>query len=246
MVEPSHYQDAFSPFGDTEVVPRTRFQKIVGRTMHNNVSNIPHVTHHEDVDVTALVSFRDAMPAPARVSPLIFLIKAVVDALDTFPQFCASLSPDGEVLVVKKYRHVGIAVDGPLGLLVPVLRNCDQKDMQVLSGELKELTALARAKGLPLAAMSGGCFTISSLGGIGGTYFTPIINAPEVSILGVTGIRTVPVWNGDAFTPRQILPLSLSYDHRVINGADAARFARHIGESLNRLVEQGARSDTGS
>src|SRR5262249_907099 len=144
----------------------------------------------------------------------------------------SSLSADGEALVMKKYFHIGIAVDGPLGLLVPVLRDCDKKDVPTLAAELREVTALARTKGLPMDKMSGGCFSISSLGGIGGTAFTTIINAPEVAILGVTPVQTKPVWTGNAFEPRQMLPLSLSWDHRVISGADAARFLRHIGESL--------------
>ena len=234
MSDKPDYTAPFAPFGATQTAERTRFQKVVAKTMSANAATIPHVTHCDDVDVTGLERHRKAMDPAAKASPLIFLIKAVVDALAAFPQFNASLSPDGEALVLKQYFHIGIAVDGPLGLLVPVLRDCDQKDLPTLSAELKEVSAQARAKGLPLAAMSGGCFTISSLGGIGGTYFTPIINAPEVAILGVTGIQTKPVWNGDSFEPRQILPLSLSYDHRVINGADAARFVRHIGTSLSQ------------
>ena len=221
----------FAPFGVTETAPRTRFQKIVAKTLTANASTIPHVTHHDDVDVTGLEANRQAQ-TEGKASPLIYLIKAVVDALKDYPQFNASLSADGETLVLKKYFNIGIAVDGPLGLLVPVLRDCDSKDIPALAAELKEVSGLARAKGLSMDRMSGGCFSISSLGGIGGTYFTPIINAPEVAILGVTGIRTQPVWTGSAFEPRKILPLSLSYDHRVINGADAARFVRRIGEAL--------------
>ena len=225
----------FAPYGETETVARTRFQKIVARTMVANATSIPHVTHHDDVDVTALEAHRKTMAPDTKVSPLIFLVKAVVEALQAYPQFNASLSADGEALVLKKYVNVGIAVDGPLGLLVPVLRDADKKDIATLAAELKEVSALARSKGLPMDRMSGGCFSISSLGGIGGTYFTPIINAPEVAILGVTGIQTKPVWTGNAFEPRQILPLSLSYDHRVINGADAARFVKAIGEALGRF-----------
>ena len=232
MSDKPDHTTPFAAYGETETQARTRFQKIVAKTMSANASTIPHVTHCDDVDVTGLEKYRRAMAPAAKASPLIFLIKAVVDALGAFPQFNASLSPDGEVLVLKKYFHIGIAVDGPLGLLVPVLHDCDRKDIPTLAAELKAVSAQARDKGLPLAAMSGGCFTISSLGGIGGTTFTPIINAPEVAILGVTGIQTKPVWDGQAFQPRQILPLSLSYDHRVINGADAARFVRHIGSSL--------------
>jgi pyruvate dehydrogenase E2 component (dihydrolipoamide acetyltransferase) len=227
-------EDYFSAFGAVESVERTRFQKIVAKTMASNATTIPHVTHCDDIDVTALEAFRDGMGS-ARVSPLIFLIKAVVEALAAFPQFNASLAPDGSALILKRYFHVGIAVDGPLGLLVPVLRDCDKKDLATLAAELKDVSAQARSKGLPMERMSGGCMTISSLGGIGGTYFTPIINAPEVAILGVTGVQIRPVWDGSTFAPRKILPLSLSYDHRVINGADAARFVRHIGETLARI-----------
>ena len=222
----------FAPYGDTEVAPRTRFQKIVARTMVANATSIPHVTHHDDVDVTALDAYRQAQSPEAKASPLIYLVKAVAAALRAFPQFNASLSADGEALVLKKYVNIGIAVDGPLGLLVPVLKDCDAKDVPTLAAELKEVSALARSKGLPMDRMSGGCITISSLGGIGGTYFTPIINAPEVAILGATGIQTRPVWTGETFAPRKLLPLSLSYDHRVINGADAARFVRCIGDEL--------------
>lgn len=232
MADAIDYAAPFAPFGPVEQEKRTRFQKIVARTMVNNATTIPHVTHHDEVDVTALEAYRKALPADQKVSPLIFLIKAVVDALKAYPHFNASLSADGEVLVMKNYYHIGIAVDGPLGLLVPVLRDCDSKDVPALAAELREVSTLARTKGLSMDKMSGGCFSISSLGGIGGQFFTPIINAPEVAILGATGIRTVPVWDGAAFAPRQMLPLSLSYDHRVINGADAARFVRHIGEAL--------------
>jgi pyruvate dehydrogenase E2 component (dihydrolipoamide acetyltransferase) len=224
----------FAQFGEIETVKRTRFQKIVAKTMTANASTIPHVTHQDDADVTGLMAYRETMAPGTKVSPLIFLIKAVVEALQAFPQFNASLTPDGETLVLKKFFHIGIAVDGPLGLLVPVLRDADQKDIATLAAELKEVSALARSKGLPLDKMQGGCFSLSSLGGIGGTYFTPIINSPEVAILGVTGVQTKPVWNGHEFSPRQILPLSLSYDHRVINGADAARFVRKIAASLTQ------------
>ncbi len=222
----------FAQFGEIETVKRTRFQKIVAKTMVTNASTIPHVTHQDDADVTGLEAYRKTMEK--KVSPLIFLIKAVVEALKAYPQFNASLTPDGETLVIKKFFHIGIAVDGPLGLLVPVLRDADQKDIHTLAAELKEVSLQARSKGLPLDKMQGGCFSISSLGGIGGTYFTPIINAPEVAILGVTSVQTRPVWNGHEFAPRQILPLSLSYDHRVINGADAARFVRKIAAALTQ------------
>jgi pyruvate dehydrogenase E2 component (dihydrolipoamide acetyltransferase) len=222
----------FLAFGTVEIVKRTRFQKIVARTMSANASSIPHVTHHDEVDVTGLEAYRRSLPPEHKASPLIYVIKAVADALKVFPQFSSSLSADGETLVLKKYIHIGIAVDGPLGLLVPVLRDCDSKDVPNLAVELRALTELARTKGVPMDKMSGGCFSITSLGGIGGTGFTPIINAPEVAILGITPVQTKPVWTGAEFEPRQMLPLSLSYDHRVINGADAARFTRQIGASL--------------
>lgn len=224
----------FAQFGEIETVKRTRFQKIVAKTMVTNATSIPHVTHQDDADVTGLEAYRASLPREQKVSPLIFLIKAVVDALAAYPQFNASLTPDGESLVLKKYFHIGIAVDSPLGLLVPVLRDADKKDIATLAAELREVSALARTKGLPLDKMSGGCFAISSLGGIGGTYFTPIINAPDVAILGVTSVQTKPVWNGHEFVPRQMLPLSLSYDHRVINGADAAKFVRKIAAALTQ------------
>jgi len=222
----------FAQFGEIEAQPRTRFQKVVAKTMATNATTIPHVTHHDEVDVTGLETYRRSVAPEAKFSPLIYLVKAVVEALKAFPQFNGSLAPEGDRLILKKYFHVGIAVDGPLGLLVPVLRDCDSKDLAELSAELKTVSAMARDKGLPMDKMTGGCFSISSLGGIGGTYFTPIINSPEVAILGVTGIATKPVWNGESFEPRAMLPLSLSYDHRVINGADAARFLRHIGGTL--------------
>jgi len=222
----------FLDFGAVELVKRTRFQKIVARTMSANANSIPHVTHHDEADVTALEAYRRSLPPEQKASPLIYVIKAVVDALKALPQFNSSLSADGETLVLKKYCHIGVAVDAPMGLLVPVLRDCDRKDVPALAAELRELTELARTKGVPMDRMSGGCFTISSLGAIGGTGFTPIINAPEVAILGLTPTQTKPVWNGTEFVPRQMLPLSLSYDHRVINGADAARFARQIAASL--------------
>jgi pyruvate dehydrogenase E2 component (dihydrolipoamide acetyltransferase) len=225
----------FAQFGEVESVARTKFQKVVARTMTKNAQSIPHVAHHDMVDVTALEALRKNAGEGQKFSPLLYLAKAVVEALKAFPQFNASLAPDEATLILKKYYHIGIAVDGPLGLLVPVLRDADKKDLSTLNQELKAFIAQARSKGLPMDAMSGGCFSISSLGGIGGTFFTPIINAPEVAILGATGIRMQPVWNGESFEPRAMLPLSLSYDHRVINGADAARFVNHIGESLANI-----------
>ena len=225
-------EDPFAAFGPVEAVPMTGFQKVVARRLTQSWTQIPHVTHHDDVDVTALEAHRKALGPDARISPLIFLAKALAGALAAFPQFNASLSDDGQTLVRKNYVHIGIAVDGPLGLLVPVLRDVYTKDVATLAAELAALAAQARDKGLPMTAMSGGCMTITSLGGIGGTGFTPIINQPEVAILGVTPSRMQPVWDGAAFQPRLTMPLSLSYDHRVINGADAARFVRAIGQAL--------------
>jgi pyruvate dehydrogenase E2 component (dihydrolipoamide acetyltransferase) len=228
MTETVAPEAPFQRFGPVEAEPRTRFQKVVARTMAANWQTIPHVTHHDEVDVTALEVRRVA----ERISPLAYLIKAVVEALKAYPHFNSSLSADGETLILKQYFHIGVAVDGPLGLLVPVLADCDSKDIPNIAAELREVSELARTKGLPMSRMSGGCFTISSLGGVGGTAFTPIINAPEVAILGVTPMQTRAVWSGGAFEPRKMLPLSLSYDHRVINGADAARFVRRIGQAL--------------
>lgn len=227
----------FAEYGAVSVKPLTRFQKIVAKRLSENAIAIPHVTHNDDIDITAIEAHRKTLTGPAKVTTLIFLIKAVVDALKAFPAFNASLTPDGDSLVMKNYFHIGIAVDGPLGLLVPVLRECDLKDIPTLAEELAAISAQARSKGLPMEAMSGGCFSISSLGGIGGTSFSPIINAPEVAILGVTRAQVKPVWNGAAFQPRTMLPLSLSYDHRVINGADAARFCREIGHNLDAMAQ---------
>ncbi|MFV0646007.1 MAG: 2-oxo acid dehydrogenase subunit E2 [Sphingomonadaceae bacterium] len=219
-------------FGQVESVDTSSFQRVVAKRLGDAWRTIPHVTHHDDVDVTALEHYRKSLTAEQKVSPLIFLVKALVLALQAFPAFNSSLSEDGKTLIYKKYFHIGIAVDGPLGLLVPVLRDADQKSIATLADELRQLSNQAREKGLPMQAMEGGSMTISSLGGIGGTAFTPIINPPEVAILGATRTRTIAHWNGKDFEPRQMMPLSLSYDHRVINGADAARFVAHIGEVL--------------
>jgi pyruvate dehydrogenase E2 component (dihydrolipoamide acetyltransferase) len=232
MMTEMKFEDQFTPFGEIETTGLSNFQKVVARRLTKSWTEIPHVTHHDDVDVTEMDAYRKSMPADAKVSPLIFLVKALAKTLAEFPSFNASVSDDGKALILKKYVNIGIAVDGPLGLLVPVLKEVDTKDMATLNAELADLSAQARDKGLPMSAMMGGCMTISSLGGIGGTAFTPIINQPEVAILGVTKTRIVPVWDGAAFQPRMLMPLSLSYDHRVINGADAARFVRHLGTLL--------------
>jgi len=228
----------FSKFGPVEEKPLTRIQKISGANLSRNWAMIPHVTQHEDADITELEAFRKQLGAEnkdLKVTPLVFQIKAVVAALKQFPQFNASLDETGEKLILKKYFHIGIAVDTPDGLVVPVIRDCDQKGLLDLARELGEISKKAREKKLGPNEMSGGCFSISSLGGIGGTAFTPIVNAPEVAILGVSKARMQPVWNGKEFAPRLMLPLSLSYDHRVIDGALAARFAAFLANQLGDI-----------
>jgi len=228
----------FAKFGEVEEKPLTRIQKISGQNLARNWAMIPHVTHHEDADITELEAFRKKLGEEnkdLKITPLVFQIKAVVAALKKFPQFNASLDASGEKLILKKYFHIGIAVDTPDGLVVPVIRDCDKKGLLDLAAELGEISKKARDKKLGPADMSGGCFSISSLGGIGGTAFTPIVNAPEVAILGVTKAQTKPVWNGKEFAPRLILPLSLSYDHRVIDGAVAARFASFLATQLGDI-----------
>jgi pyruvate dehydrogenase E2 component (dihydrolipoamide acetyltransferase) len=228
----------FAKFGPVEEKPLTRIQKISGANLSRNWAMIPHVTQHEDADITELEAFRKKLGEEnkdLKVTPLVFQIKAVVAALKQFPQFNASLDETGEKLILKKYFHIGIAVDTPDGLVVPVLRDCDQKGLLELARELGEISKKAREKKLGPAEMSGGCFSISSLGGIGGTAFTPIVNAPEVAILGVSKASMKPVWNGKEFAPRLMLPLSLSYDHRVIDGALAARFAAFLATQLGDI-----------
>ena len=227
----------FSKFGDVDEQPLSRIQKISGPNLHRNWVTIPHVTQFDEADITDMEAFRkaskpDAEEAGTKMTPLVFLIKAVVAGLKQFPKFNTSLSRDGESLVYKQYFHVGVAVDTPNGLIVPVIRDADTKSLLALAQDLTELSGKARDGKLSREDMQGGCMTISSLGGIGGTAFTPIINAPEVAILGVSKAETRPVWNGEQFEPRLMLPLSLSYDHRVIDGADAARFTRYLGHVL--------------
>lgn len=231
------FEDQFAAFGPVKGVALSNFQRVVARRLMASWTQIPHVTHNDSVDVTELEAFRKGLPSDKKVSPLIFVVKALAKTLRAFPSFNASLSDDGKTLFLKDYVNIGVAVDGPLGLLVPVLHGADGKDILTLSDELAQLSAQAREKGLPMAAMSGGSMTITSLGGIGGTAFSPIINQPEVAILGVTRTRMEQVWDGEAFQPRLMMPLSLSYDHRVINGADAARFVRRIGEFLGAPAE---------
>ena len=223
----------FSKFGEVESTPLSRIKKISGANLARNWAMIPHVTQFEQADITEMEAFRKKLGEEnkdLKITPLVFQIKAVVSALKQYPQFNASL--DGDNLVLKKYFHIGIAVDTPNGLVVPVIRDCDKKGFLQLATELGEISKKARDGKLGPADMSGGCFSISSLGGIGGTSFTPIINAPEVAILGVSKASTQPVWNGREFEPRLMLPLSLSYDHRVIDGADAARFTSFLARQL--------------
>jgi len=228
----------FAKFGEIEEKALSRIQKISGANLARNWAMIPHVTQHDDADITELEAFRKKLGEEnkdLKVTPLVFQIKAVVAALKQFPQFNASLDESGEKLILKKYFHIGIAVDTPDGLVVPVIRDCDKKGLLDLARELGEISKKARDKKLGPAEMSGGCFSISSLGGIGGTGFTPIVNAPEVAILGVSKAATKPVWNGKEFAPRLVLPLSLSYDHRVIDGALAARFASFLATQLGDI-----------
>jgi len=228
----------FSKFGEIEEKALSRIQKISGANLARNWAMIPHVTQHDDADITELEAFRKKLGEEnkdLKVSPLVFQIKAVVAALKAFPQFNASLDESGEKLILKKYFHIGIAVDTPDGLVVPVIRDADKKGLLDLARELGEISRKAREKKLGPAEMSGGCFSISSLGGIGGTGFTPIVNAPEVAILGVSKAAMKPVWNGKEFAPRLLLPLSLSYDHRVIDGALAARFAAFLATQLGDI-----------
>lgn len=225
----------FAKFGEVETKPLSRIKKISGANLARNWAMIPHVTQFESADITEMEAFRKRLGEEnkdLKLTPLVFQIKAAVAALKEFPSFNASLDANGDNLVLKKYFHIGIAVDTPDGLVVPVIRNCDQKGLLALAAELGELSKKARDGKLGPAQMSGGCFSISSLGGIGGTAFTPIINAPEVAILGVSKASMAPVWNGKEFAPRLMLPLSLSYDHRVIDGAEAARFARFFAQQL--------------
>ncbi len=228
----------FAKFGEVETTPLSRIKKISGANLARNWAMIPHVTQFEEADVTEMEAFRKKLGeenAALKVTPLVFLIKAVVAALKQFPSFNASLDASGENLIRKKYFHIGIAVDTPDGLVVPVIRDCDKKGLLQLVAELGEISKKAREKKLGPAEMSGGCFSISSLGGIGGTAFTPIINAPEVAILGVSKSSMKPVWNGKEFAPRLMLPLSLSYDHRVVDGAEAARFTTFLAQQLGDI-----------
>ncbi len=229
-------EEDFSVYGAVEKKPVGKIQQYVGRAMSRNWAMIPHVTHHDDADVTLFEQRRKAWNAanPDKKRTLLpVLVKAAVATLKQYPQFNCSLSADGASLYQKDYYHIGFAADVPSGLLVPVIKDCDKKGVDEISAEIVEVAEKARTKGLSMAEMSGGCFTLSSLGHIGGTGFTPIINAPEVAILGITRTQSRFMPNAEGQPElRQMLPLSLSYDHRVINGADAARFVRAFAEWL--------------
>ncbi len=230
----------FSKWGEVETQPLSRIQKISSVNLHRNWITIPHVTQHEDADITELEAFRQSMKDEAaksgvRLTPLAFVMKALVSTLKAFPRFNSSLANDGENLILKKYYHIGVAADTPDGLVVPVVRDVDQKSVYEIATELAELSAKARDKKLGADAMQGSTFTISSLGGIGGTKFTPIVAWPNVAILGLSKNQMKPVWNGKEFEPRLMLPMSLSYDHRVIDGADAARFCVHLAQMLSDI-----------
>ena len=230
----------FGKFGPVELKARSRIKKLSAANLHRNWVMIPHVTQFDEADITELEAFRKSNTAETekqgfKLTMLAFLIKASVTALRQFPDFNASLDKTGENLVLKKYFHIGVAVDTPEGLMVPVVRDADRKGVFDLARELAEISKLARDKKLKAGDMQGGTFSISSLGGIGGSAFTPIINAPEVAILGVSKSQMRPVWNGKEFAPRLVLPLSLSYDHRVIDGALAARFTAYLANVLSDI-----------
>ncbi|WP_029934961.1 dihydrolipoyllysine-residue acetyltransferase [Thiomicrospira pelophila] len=227
----------FSQFGETEEIELSRIKKLSGKHLSTAWLNIPHVTQFDECDITEMDKFRKDMKAQAekagvKLTPLVFIMKAVVAGLKAFPNFNASLSPDGQKLIRKGYYNIGIAVDTPNGLVVPVVRDVDQKSIFELSRDLMELSTKARDGKLSPKDMSGGCFSISSLGGIGGTQFTPIVNAPEVAIMGVSKASMQPVWDGSEFKPRLVMPYSISYDHRVIDGAEGVRFSTFVGQHL--------------
>ena len=225
----------FEKFGPIEKKTLSRIKKISGPALHRNWITIPHITQHDEVDITELEAFRkslakEADKAGVKITPLALIMKAAVAALKKFPEFNSSLAPEGDSLIIKQYFHIGVAVDTPGGLVVPVIRDVDKKGVFEIAQELGVVSAKARDGKLGPADMSGGTFSISSLGGIGGGQFTPIVNAPEVAILGVSRATMQPVWNGNEFTPRLMLPLSLSYDHRVIDGAEGARFITYLNQ----------------
>lgn len=230
----------FTKFGEIETRALSRIKKLSGNNLHRNWVTIPHVTQQDEADITDVETFRvktneEIAKSGVKVTMLAFLIKASVAALKKYPEFNASLEPGGENLILKKYFNIGFAADTPNGLVVPVIKNADQKSIIDIAKEMSELAAKAREGKLSPTEMQGGCFSISSLGGIGGTFFTPIINAPEVAILGVSKSSMKPVWNGKEFTPRMILPMSLSYDHRVVDGAAGARFTTYLAALMSDI-----------
>lgn len=230
----------FAKFGEVRIEPMSKIHKITAESMHRSWLNVPHVTQFDEVDITELEDFRQSLKSEAqkrdiKLTPIPFLLKACATTLKAHPKFNASLHADGESIVYKQYVHIGMAVDTPLGLVVPVLRDADKKSVWELAAEVAELAQKAKDRKLSPAEMQGGCFTISSLGNIGGQGFTPIVNTPEVSILGVSRMAVKPVWDGSQFVPRKLLPLSLSYDHRVINGADAGRFFTFLNTLLSDI-----------
>tara|TARA_B110000967_G_scaffold74759_1_gene77350 strand:- start:40322 stop:41992 length:1671 start_codon:yes stop_codon:yes gene_type:complete len=230
----------FSKFGETELRPMSRIKQATAKNLHRSWLNVPHVTQFDEADITELEIFRKTQNAELvksgqKLTPLAFMVAACVSALKQFPQFNASIEPDYKNLILKKYYNIGVAVETPDGLVVPVIKDADKKGIVELATETATLAQQARDKKLPIDSMQGATFTISSLGGIGGTQFTPIVNAPEVAILGVSKSKMTPVWNGDKFEPRMMLPLSLSYDHRAIDGAEAARFTNYLSAVLADL-----------
>ncbi len=227
----------FSQFGTIEKIKLSRIKKLSGPHLQRAWLNIPHVTHHDEADITELEEFRKSLKAEAekdgvRITLLSFVMKALVGAMKKYPNVNASLAADGEQLILKKYFNIGIAVDTPNGLVVPVVKDVDRKSIFDLARDMADISARSRDGKLKPDDLKGGCISISSLGGIGGTAFTPIVNAPEVAILGVSRSKMMPVWNGESFEPRLILPLDLSYDHRVIDGAEAARFVAYLTQSF--------------
>ncbi len=236
-IPPIPEQD-FSKFGEVEFQPLSKIKRLTGINLSRSWLNVPHVTHHDETDISEVEAFRKSLKAEAekqgvRVTLLSFFMKACAATLKAYPTFNASLDGSGENLILKKYINIGVAVDTPNGLVVPVIRDVERKSIFEISAELMEMSAKARDKKLKPGDMQGATFTISSLGGIGGTAFTPIVNAPEVAILGLTRSQMKPVWNGSEFIPRLMQPMSLSYDHRVIDGAQAAHFVRHLGMLMN-------------
>ena len=230
----------FTPYGQTETLKLSKIKRLTGQNLSRVWLNLPMVTYHDEADITDLEAFRNSLNAEnlkgeVKITGLMFIIKALVAAMQQFPSFNASLSADGESLILKKYFNIGIAVDTPNGLVVPVLRNANTKTINELALELAEKSEKARLGKLLPADMQGGCLTISSLGGIGGMAFTPIVNAPEVAILGVTRAKMQPVWNGTEFVPRLMLPLDLTYDHRVIDGAEGAKFMALLKQNLSDI-----------